>query len=196
MKLVNWALTASILFGVAVVILTLATDTLLPTLESYICEEDQTLIRISTPSRDGDGEEISFYCEHNFTGNLTSADGQMLLAMAGAFAPLGVSLIWLARHKAKERNARTRTQRILQLDQTGYESPIEGQTVDLHIHMPNVSKEALRDERRSPFAPNQREQAVLKAKLRQLEEAYHAGLIDASDYQEHKQTILDDLRGI
>lgn len=196
MKFAYMSLTFSIALLVVGMILILATDVLLPNLEPFMCaEENDTLIRVSTPSRDGDGEEISFYCQDK-AGDLTSADGKLGLVILGLFAPLGFSILLVIRtNLAKKRDRPQLSYSSPASLNTTYDSPIEGQRVDLHLHMPNVSREALRHEQRSPFAPDTRQSNLLKGKLSQLDDAYNAGLIDKTEYQRRKDIILDELAG-
>ena len=95
-----------IIFGVFVgfgsMVVVLATDMAIPILEPLFCPENDTLIRETTSTFEG--ESIQYFCVDDDGGARTNVDGKLFLVIFGLIGlfPIGILLtVWGAMRAAK-----------------------------------------------------------------------------------------------
>jgi len=173
-----------IIVGVGGVIAILATDVGTPVLESLFCPENDSLIRESTPTYDG--ESIRFYCVDDDGGARTNIDGQVILLAFGLLAAIPVGILMMV--VGSVRQAKNVMQNNLQ--QYGVPGVQSYTTTSSDLSDFNEMLGPLMAKARRVNASNQ---MTLKEKLGQLQEAYDAGLIDRAEFDLRKELILDEL---
>ncbi|MEQ8674729.1 MAG: SHOCT domain-containing protein [Aggregatilineales bacterium] len=166
----------------------------LPFLEGYFCQDNETLIRTSTETYDGNA--INFYCEKNDGGARTSADGQFFMALGLVFSPLilSIPLIIIGGIRYSRRTQQQVMSGVLgQMQYTDGSGQVfvksskipAGNFTDVNS-MINAVMAGAKD-------LNTSQKLTLKQKLEQLQEAYDSGLITYDELQIRKDRVLDEI---
>lgn len=167
----------------------------LPLLEGYFCQDNETLIRTSTATYDGDS--INFYCEKNDGGARTSADGKFFLALGIVFLPLIISipLIFIGGFRSAKRTQQQVLsglggQSFTYTDGSGQVFVRSGKVPTGDFTDVNSMINAVMS---GAQGLNNSQKLTLKQKLEQLQEAYDSGLINYDELQIRKDRVLDEI---
>ena len=177
----------SLVLGVGGIIAVVATDVAIPILEPLFCEENDTLIRTTRPTYEG--ESINYYCVDDDGGAQTSVDGKLFLVVLGLLAPLPLGIILMVAGSVRQ------TKRTVQDNLQRYGVPITSGGVTVQSYTTSSGDLSDFDEMLGPLMEkakrvNVNNQMTLKEKLSQLQDAYDAGLIDRAEFDARKDQIL------
>ena len=183
-------------FGIGGSIYLSVSDNALPLMETYFCEEDETLIRTSRQTYNG--ESINFYCEHEDGGVRRSVDDKFFLAIGVLLVPLMISLIfiiWGGINLAQRQQKNTMQQAF------GQNSPYIDPNGNIYVKSSSASVGDATDvdavirafTQQSSTNLSSVQTLTLKQKLEQLQEAYDAGLITYFEFNERKDRVLDEI---